>query len=371
MKESIAQKQKEIEETESLKSELQSGLTDVQEVIDSLESLKSDLSAYVTTLDAQLTAAQEKITQLNEMISEKEDEIVQTQAELDEALEQEETQYEAMKARIKLMYERGNDFYFEAILTAGSFADMLNRADYVERINQSDQKIFEEFQATREYVEVCKEQLEAEQELLEEAKSEVEAEQESLEALIAEKQTQIAAYESDIINQEKRVAEYEAEIAARDAEIEALEAAVEAEQAALEAATNTYDGGMFAWPAPSYTRISDDYGYRTDPITGTTKFHSGIDMAAPGGSPILAAYGGTVAAASYSSSMGNYVMINHGGGLYTVYMHASALYVSTGDTVTKGQQIAAVGTTGRSTGNHLHFAVRLNGEYVSPWPYLQ
>ena len=93
-------------------------------------------------------------------------------------------------------------------------------------------------------------------------------------------------------------------------------------------------------------------------------------MAAPGGSPILAAYDGKVVAAAYNASMGNYIMINHGGGLYTIYMHASALYVSTGETVTRGQKIAAVGTTGRSTGNHLHFSVRKDGAYVSPWNYL-
>jgi murein DD-endopeptidase MepM/ murein hydrolase activator NlpD len=100
------------------------------------------------------------------------------------------------------------------------------------------------------------------------------------------------------------------------------------------------------------------------------KFHNGVDMAAPAGSPILAAYDGVVAAAAYSSSMGNYIYLNHGDGLVTIYMHASALYVSAGQTVSKGDKIAAVGTTGNSTGNHLHFGVRLNGSYVSPWNYL-
>jgi murein DD-endopeptidase MepM/ murein hydrolase activator NlpD len=127
---------------------------------------------------------------------------------------------------------------------------------------------------------------------------------------------------------------------------------------------------MFTWPCPSYTRISDDYGMRLHPTLGINKMHNGIDLAAPAGSPILAAYNGTVVAASYEASMGNYVMINHGDGLYTVYMHCSKLYVSQGQSVTKGQTIAAVGTTGRSTGNHLHFGVRLNGSYVSPWNYL-
>ena len=128
---------------------------------------------------------------------------------------------------------------------------------------------------------------------------------------------------------------------------------------------------MFTWPCPKYTRISDNYGMRVHPTLGIEKMHNGIDLAAPGGSPILAAYAGTVVAAAYEGSMGNYVMINHGGGLYTVYMHCSALYVSKGQDVSAGTKIAAVGSTGRSTGNHLHFGVRLNGAYVSPWNYLK
>ena len=132
-----------------------------------------------------------------------------------------------------------------------------------------------------------------------------------------------------------------------------------------------YDGGMFQMPCPSYKRISDDYGNRMHPTLGVEKFHNGVDFAAPSGSPILAAYDGRVVAATYNSSMGNYVMIDHGDGLYTIYMHASKLYVSSGQTVTKGEQIAAVGSTGRSTGPHLHFSVRLNGSYVSPWNYLK
>lgn len=374
LKQSIAQKQKEIEETQSQRKQLEGGMTDVKQIISSLETSKSNLASYVKQLDTELTAAQTRITELSDMITEKENEIIQTKAELDEAIAREATQYDAMKLRIQNMYERGTDFYLEAIFSAASFGDMLNRADYIEKITESDRKILDNFRTTREYVEVCKAQLEEEQELLEEAKQQVEQEQESLETLISEKQTEINAYENDISNKEALLREYEAEIAARNAEIKALEDAVKAEQAALEAASNPkrkYDGGMFAWPAPSYTRISDDYGNRLHPILGVTQFHNGVDMAAPGGSPILAAYNGTVVAAAYSSSMGNYIMIDHGDNLFTIYMHASALYVSKGAEVVKGQKIAAVGTTGRSTGNHLHFSVRLNGNYVNPWGYLK
>jgi murein DD-endopeptidase MepM/ murein hydrolase activator NlpD len=371
LKKSIEEKQSEIKEAQNQKSQLQSGLTDVKSVISSLEKSKSDLASYVTQLDSNLTEVQNKITELTDLISDKEDEIEETKAELEEAILKEEAQYEDMKLRIKNMYERGDSFYFEAILSSKSFGDMINRADYVERLTESDKRILDEFKTTREYVETCKAELEAEEELLEEAKKDVEAEEASLQSLITEKEQQISAYEADISNQEQLVKEYEAEIASQNAEIAALEkAAKELETQLANASKTTYDGGMFTWPAPSYTRISDDYGDRMHPTLKVMKFHNGIDLAAPAGSPILAAYSGTVVAAAYSSTMGNYVMIDHGSNLYTIYMHASALYVSKGDTVTQGQKIAAVGTTGRSTGNHLHFSVRLNGSYVSPWNYL-
>ena len=234
--------------------------------------------------------------------------------------------------------------------------------------------MFAEYVKNRELIEVCKAELEAEEELLEEAKAKVDEEQANLEELISTKEQEINRYTGDINDKEKAIAEYEADIALENDTIKALEAALAEERKRLleeNGAENiVYDGGMFKWPAPSYTRISSDYGWRMHPTLGVEKFHNGVDMAAPGGSPILAAYGGEVIAASYNSSMGNYIMINHGGGLITIYMHASALYVSKGAMVARGDKIAAVGTTGRSTGNHLHFGVRLNGEYVSPWNYL-
>lgn len=374
LKKSIEQKQQEIKDAQNQKKQLQSGLTDVKSIISELEQTKKDLAAYVTQLDANLSAVQSRIAEIREMITQKEAEITQTKAELDAAVAREESQYENMKARIKSMYERGDNFYFEVILNAASFADMINRADYVEKVSASDRNILEEFRTTREYVEVCKAQLETEQELLEEAKKNVEEEEASLESLIAQKEAEITAYEADINNREQLVKEYEAEIAAQEAEIKEMEKAASALQTQLEQANGqkkTYDGGMFAWPAPSYTRISDDYGYRIHPTLKVQQFHNGVDMAAPGGSPILAAYDGTVVAAAYSSTMGNYIMIDHGDNLYTIYMHASKLYVSQGVEVVKGQKIAAVGTTGRSTGNHLHFSVRLNGSYVNPWNYLK
>lgn len=372
--ESIREKEKEIEKAKKEVSGLKSDLTDVEAIKKELEKSKSDLAAFVVQLDNELSGIQDKIAQYNTLIAETQTQIQETTEELNEAIKQQEDQYEAMKKRIRFMYEKGDTFYLELLFSSEGFSDMANKADYIEALSRYDKSKLEEYVQIKEMVQLCKEQLEAEKEKLDVAKAAVEEEEASVSALIDEKQAKIVAVSGDISAKEEAIKEYEAMIAQENAEIAALEKAVAEEKARLEAENaqaRVYNGGMFAWPCPSYKRISDEYGNRIHPILGTQQFHNGLDMAAPGGSAILAAYDGDVVAATYNGSMGNYVMIDHGSGLYTIYMHCSSLNVSKGQTVTKGQKIAAVGSTGRSTGNHLHFSVRLNGSYVSPWNYLK
>lgn len=373
LEESIRQKQEEIKQAEEERKKLQSGLTDVKNIMASLQNEKNDLEQYVTKLDANLNTVEAKIEELKKLISAKEEEIEKTTKELDAAMEREKEQYESMKSRIKFMYEKGDGFYLELMLSAKTFGEFINKSSYVEQLSEYDSNMLEEYRQNREFIETCKEELEAEEALLSEAKAKVDEEQQNLETMIASKEKEINKYEGDISNKQQAIKEYEADIQAQNEVIQALERAVAEEKRRLEEENGTairYDGGMFKWPAPSYSRISDDYGNRTHPILGVQQFHNGVDMAAPGGSPILAAYDGEVVAADYNASMGNYIMINHGDGLLTIYMHASALYVSKGQSVARGDKIAAVGSTGRSTGNHLHFSVRKNGSYVSPWNYL-
>lgn len=368
----IKEKEQEIDEAKKEKKQLQNSLSDVKKMKAELEKSKSDLATYVAELDANLTTIQAKINELNEMITAKEGEIAEKTTELEEAQRVQQEQYEAMKTRIKFMYERGDTLYLEMLFTSESFGDMLNKAEYIEMLSSYDRELLDAYVAQAEYVALCKESLEEEKGVLDEAKASVEAEEAALNELISTKQDEMYKMTSDIQSKEQAIKEYEADIAEQNETIKALEAIVAEERKKLAAEQGRkYDGGMFAWPAPSYKRISDDYGNRIHPILGTQQFHNGIDMAAPGGSPILAAYDGTVVAAAYNGSMGNYVMIDHGDSLYTIYMHASALYVSKGQEVRKGDTIAAVGSTGRSTGNHLHFSVRLNGNYVNPWSYLK
>lgn len=370
---SIKEKEAEIAAARKEVEKLKSGLSDIEAIKKNLEKSKNDLVTYVTNLDTELNNIQERIVEYNELIDKKTLEIEVTTEELNDAILQQEEQYAAMKKRIQFMYEQGNTLYMNLFFSSESVTDMMNKADYIEAIVAYDANQLDEYVKTAELIAVCKEELEAQKEVLEEARVNVKEEEENINILIGEKEAQLVSLSSDISTKEAAIKEYEDEIAAQNAEIAALEKAVAEEKARLAAenvAARTYDGGMFAWPCPSYTRISDQYGNRMHPTLGVEKFHNGIDLAAPYGSSILAAYDGDVVAAAYSSSMGNYIMIDHGDGLYTIYMHASSLYVSSGQAVTKGQKIAAVGSTGRSTGNHLHFGVRLKGSYVSPWNYI-
>lgn len=370
---SIQEKENQISKAEEERKALQDSLARTKELKSQLEQQKNDLRNYVTELDGQLQAIEENISQLNARIEEKEAEIAQTQAELEKAREKEQEQYEAMVARIQRLYELGDTGYLDMLFSSSSMGDMLNSLVYMEQITAYDNQQLEEFMLNRQYIEVCEEGLLQDKALLDEARAAVLEEEAMIQEMIADKEATIIAYESDISNKANAIAEYEADIKEQNEIIGALEAAIAEERRRILEQNGTvlnYDGGMFKFPLASYTRISSEFGYRTDPILGIEKYHNGVDFASPSGTAIYAAYDGVVVAATYSSSMGNYVMIDHGSNLYTIYMHASKLYVSKDDVVSRGTTIAAVGSTGRSTGPHLHFSVRLNGEYVSPWNYL-
>lgn len=369
IKESEESKKQAEEQRKSLKN----NLTDVQSLLKDLETSKANLENYIQELDKDLSDINDKIDKLNHLITDKEFEIATTEKELEEAKSIEDAQYNIMKKRIKFVYERGEASKIEMLLSSKSFVDFLNKAEFIARISAYDRRMLDSYVDAKNLVAAKEAELIEQKNALEDARVAVTNEQDALETLMEDKEKEITVFEGDINNKEAAIAEYEAMIAEQDQIIKDLEKAILEEKKRLLAENKkalVYDGGKFKWPAPSYTRISDEYGYRIHPILGTEQFHNGVDMAAPSGSPILAAYDGEVIAASYSPTMGNYIMIDHGDGLITIYMHASSVSVSDGTMVARGEQIGCVGSTGRSTGPHLHFSVRENGSYVSPWNYL-
>lgn len=371
--ESIRQKEEQIKKAEEERKNLQNSLTDAKKIKKQLEAEKNDLKKYVTELDQKLEEIQANIADLNMQIADKETEIAVTQEELAAAKEKEAQQYESMVIQIQMTYEQGDSSFLNLLFSGGTFSDILNKLEYVEQVSAYSQNLLDEYMLNRQLIELCEQELIAAKEVLDEMREGVLAEEAALEELIAAKEQAIKEYDSSISNKEAAIREYEADVKEQNEIIETLEKAIAEEKRKLLAESGSviiYDGGQFKFPLASYTRISSEYGNRIHPTLGVQKFHNGVDFAAPTGTAIYAAYDGKVVAAAYSSSMGNYVMIDHGSGLYTIYMHASKLYVSTGAVVVRGETIAAVGSTGRSTGPHLHFSVRLDGAYTSPWNYL-
>ena len=360
---------KSLQEAQDEKAQLEKALKEAQSTIEDLKDSKGDIESKVTELNQQLIDISARITDLENQLTAKSEDIQETKDELAGAKEREAQQYADMKVRIQFMYENGQTSYLEALLSSRNISEFLNSADYIAQIQSYDRQKLTEYQDTVESIVNLEAQLEQEYTDLEALKSTVESNKATVAAMMRQKESELADISGDIEDAQSDADYYAAEIQAQEELIAAIKRA-EAEKAAAGVEEHPYTGGAFRWPCPSSTRVTSDYGTRVSPMSGASSNHKGIDIGASAGADIIAAADGTVTAASYSSAAGNYVMIDHGGGLYTVYMHASSLLVSPGQTVSAGDVIAKVGSTGISTGRHLHFAVSLNGSYVSPWSYL-
>lgn len=361
------------------KTSLEEEKKKTEAVLKNLEGLKSDVASYVKKLDASLESIGNELEDLNAEIASKEEQISDTETALEDAKQVEKQQYESMKLRIKYMYEKGDSSYVDLLMESRSLSELLNKAEYIGKISMYDRQMLDEYINNKETIAEKEDTLKAEHQELLDLQEQTEAKRASVEQLLSAKQAELKKYEAQIDTAEDQLDEYEKDIMAQEESIRAIEAETrrkeEEERKKAEAAGKTYktkDIGniSFTWPCPSSSRITSRFGSRSAPTKGASTNHQGIDIGASTGANIVAAAAGEVVTSSYSYSAGNYVMISHGGGVYTVYMHASKLLVSAGETVQKGQTIAKVGSTGYSTGPHLHFGIRVNGTYVDPSQYV-
>lgn len=350
-----------------------------EQAIKGLEALKEDTETYVRKLDSQLEALNAEVIRLEVNILDKEKNIGETSVKLTEAGEVEKKQYEAMKKRIRYMYEKGDSSYLDLLLQSRSMSELLNKAEYISQISEYDRNMLNQYIAVKDGIAQDKARLEQEKQELVVLQEQTTSKKNSVETLVNEKSAelkkvnsqigtktaQVEAYEKDIKAQEDKIKQIEAEIKRQEEE-----ARKKAEAAGQKYNTVSIGNIKFIWPCPSSSRITSGFGGRESPTEGASTNHQGMDIGASTGSNIVAAADGTVTISTYSYSAGNYIMLNHGGGVSTVYMHCSQLLVSAGDTVKQGQVIAKVGSTGYSTGPHLHFGVRLNGSYVNPAKYV-
>lgn len=354
------------------------GIKESEKQQQQLENEKKEAEAEQKSLEAKLNKIISEMNEAQRKLSEKEDEIEQTEEELVNAMVNERTQYERMKVRIRYMYESGGTDFLEVLFSAKNMADLLNRAEYISILSRHDKEIFTEFQNIVKEVKEKEQMLKEDYEALTVLQEELSGKRGQVETLIEENAQEIAGLESKIKQVQDDIAK------AKEAERRRQEAE-EAKKPSGGNSTQTGSqpkpqpkpqppvvsgNGYFTHPCPGMSYQSSYFGEIRQGIGDPTP-HKGHDYAAPAGTPIYAAAAGTVLIAGYSNSAGNWVVIDHGGGLVTKYMHmCSTPYVSAGQQVTKGQHIGGVGTTGQSTGNHLHFQVEENGVAVNPSKYM-
>lgn len=379
-----------IKKAEETKKEAQERVNELKKDIASLEKDKGNILNYVKKVDKKIENVSKTMKKLDSQIEEARKELVKLEEQLEIAENLEKEQYETMKKRIKYMYESGGDDYVAMIFRAESLGDFLNRSEYIEKISKYDKDLFGRFVETKNSTEIRRGVMESKVEEIAELKDQAATEKAALKSLKSSKKTEIEKLNSAITATDSKAKTFREKVAKAEREVENLllekqkeiekrEAARKAAEAkngttgaAADPAADTYavNHGGLRWPLRVPGRISSEFGSRTSPTAGASTNHQGIDIAVSAGTPIVAAGDGTVVTAAYSASAGNYIMLYHGNSLYTVYMHASKLAVSEGAQVKQGDVIAYVGSTGISTGAHLHFGVSVNGAYVNPRNYV-
>lgn len=352
-------------------------IEEAQEIADQLDEEKGAAEAEKNALTDQLNQIIGEMNVAQEKLANKQAEIKQAEEDLVQAKVDENTQYQSMKKRIRYMYEVGNTQFIEVLLNSENMGDFLNNVEYVNQLSEYDREKLVDFQNICNEVEAKEKSLQEEYMVLRNLQDALIAKQAEVEQLLADKNLQIADLEGQIgenaalleelIRQAEEEKRKQEEQAAAAAAAEAAAAAGSGGGGAYIPSTDVVvsGNGQFTNPCPSGS-VSSTFGYRTF----DNSFHNGLDLAASSGAPTYAADSGTVLIAGWSDSAGNWVVIDHGNGFVTKYMHHSALAVTAGQTVSKGQQIGYVGSTGYSSGPHLHFQVELGGSPVNPQIYL-
>ena len=392
-------------------NELNGSISDTESYINQVDGWISDVTLQIYNLNQEINAKQAEIdakqTQINDTLANIDavkTSIAQTEINLSDAQTTEANQYSSMKLRIQYMYENGDESFLDILFSSDSMIDFLNNAEYISEISKYDREKLIEYGENKDRItnllanlETQKSELETQEakyetelgeleeqkSVLDSKKSEQEVLQASYTDLYNAKNNELSNLESqqsdteykkqlalkEVEEQEQRVEQARKEYAAWLAELARLNKDADAAVAAKLAEINVTG---FTWPVPGFNRITSQFGMRMHPILGYEKLHDGTDISGAGinGTPILAAYSGTVVLAQSYWGYGNCVKIDHGGGVVTLYAHASAILVSVGQQVNAGDTIALVGSTGNSTGPHLHFSLIIKGEFVNPLDYV-
>ena len=356
--------QSEIDALKAEQAASQARQDELEEQLADAEADQAEAQQRRQLLQAQLDAINNEIENIDKQIAYYDAEIAQKEEEQAEAEANEEAQYELFCQRVRAMEEEGTVSYWSILFNSESFSELLDRLADIDAVMDYDNQVMDELIAIREEIIALRTQLETSRAEEQAARDQQAAKQAEQQAKVAEAQKLLDQINADVAEVNRQLdaeseaaAEIQAEIAQKQKQLE--------EQRRQNNITIDSETS-YLWPLPGYYRLSSLFGYRIHPITGEAHSHTGIDIPAPGNTPILACKSGQVVTSAYHYSYGNYVVIDHGNGNSTLYAHMSSRAVSEGDMVTQGQTIGYVGTTGSSTGNHLHLEVRDNYTRVDP-----
>lgn len=327
---------------------------------------KNEALSKINELSSQISDSQNKLDELNTKVQELEASIKTKEKELQEAEEKQKEQEETLEKRLIAQYKTGKVDYWSILLNPDGFLNFFANLHNIEKIAKIDSELIETIKTEKENIERQKEELTSQKSEVKAAKAEAEKENVVLKNAKAVKNSEVAKLSEAEKSLQEQIDQYDKEMADLQAQIKKMQ------EANKDNSSFTYTGGQLGWPVPSSHSISSYYGYRIHPIYHVNKLHTGIDIGgADWGAPFVAAEDGIVIKAGNNGGYGLCVIIDHGKGISTLYGHGSAIYVSVGQTVKKGQTVLGIGSSGISTGKHAHFEVRVNGTPVNPLPYLQ
>ena len=356
------------EDEEKSLDDLEIEKSGLEEMIDSsnqqIEFIESDLTstvAEIAEINQQLLDKKMEIDTLEAQENEIQKYIDKAEEELDKSTKKYEKQKEILEKRLVAMYEMGQTSYLDVLLNSNGIMDFLSNYYMINEIASADEELLESVNKEKEYNENLTKALENKREILNEHKKTRKKNEISLENMVVIKNNKLQELTDAEIELQKMIEDYQNQVAEIETEIRVL---------AIKNVGERYVGGQMAWPVPGYTRITSTFGMRTHPITGVYKLHTGVDIGAPMGTTFIAANDGVVTYAGWNNAYGKMVIVDHGGGINTLYAHGSEILVNVGDVVYQGDAVLKVGSTGYSTGPHAHFEVRVNGEYVQPLDYI-